>query len=666
MHRKYIIIVLLWVLFCFSFVNCYSFDYQESLDKNVIKDYRIQVAQLNDREKIEKYNDLIAKWIDAIDKKDYRNAVNYLEQAKKYVDNNDITNLDNALWMAYFYLWADYYEKKDYSNSMYYYKQSLDINTNEASTLFNIWLCYMNLWNYKEALKYLKDARKYSNDKDIDARIDEIFDYVESRATQKTNDEHNYQQYYLSGLNIYNARDKLPTTTYQVVIAVVDDWVNINLEDLKWKIWTNKKEIPWNEIDDDNNWYIDDYHWWNFFWKNNSITPVGDHWTMIAEIIASITNNSIWIAWIVPNVLIMPLRVSNSDWKSVNFDIIEAIDYAINNWANIINLSLWWELFEYSDSYDDVIQKAHDEWIIVIISAWNWDERYDKKIWVNTSITKLSPVCNEKDKKTIIWVGALNKSWNISKWSNYWDCVDFYAYWEEIFYPEIHEDWSYELWDWTSFSAPMIAWIIWLWYNRFWKINPEVVYAALESSATNNIIDAVKYLDNLSANFWELKTAVSWMYKQWFTKHNNPQDFKYNRALRRDEAAKFFVSYAKNILGKRPDYTKIWCDFSDLDEAWSDLRNIVIESCQLWLFNGSNGKFRPWNSLTNAQAITVFMRMLHWYQDESWSHYANKYYLDAWNSWFIWWTALGNKGNFDINATRWDVAIMLYRGWKSL
>jgi subtilisin family serine protease len=101
----------------------------------------------------------------------------------------------------------------------------------------------------------------------------------------------------LSGLNIYNARDKLQTTTYQVVIAVVDDWVNINLEDLKWKIWTNKKEIPWNGIDDDKNWYIDDYYWWNFFWKNNSITPVGDHWTMIAEIIASITNNSIWIAW---------------------------------------------------------------------------------------------------------------------------------------------------------------------------------------------------------------------------------------------------------------------------------------------------------------------------------------------------------------------------------
>ena len=77
MHRKYIIIVLLWVFFCFSFVNCYSLDYQESLDKNVIKDYRIQVAQLNDREKIEKYNDLIDKWIDDIDKKDYRNAVNY-------------------------------------------------------------------------------------------------------------------------------------------------------------------------------------------------------------------------------------------------------------------------------------------------------------------------------------------------------------------------------------------------------------------------------------------------------------------------------------------------------------------------------------------------------------------------------------------------------------
>ena len=38
----------------------------------------------------------------------------------------------------------------------------------------------------------------------------------------------------------------------------------INHEDLKGKIWTNKKEIPGNGIDDDGNGYVDDVHGWNF------------------------------------------------------------------------------------------------------------------------------------------------------------------------------------------------------------------------------------------------------------------------------------------------------------------------------------------------------------------------------------------------------------------
>ena len=34
--------------------------------------------------------------------------------------------------------------------------------------------------------------------------------------------------------------------------------------DLKNMIWTNKKEIPDNSIDDDHNGYVDDIHGWNF------------------------------------------------------------------------------------------------------------------------------------------------------------------------------------------------------------------------------------------------------------------------------------------------------------------------------------------------------------------------------------------------------------------
>ncbi len=50
----------------------------------------------------------------------------------------------------------------------------------------------------------------------------------------------------------------------KVIVAVLDSGVDIDHEDLKSVLWTNKKEIPGNGIDDDNNGYIDDVHGWNF------------------------------------------------------------------------------------------------------------------------------------------------------------------------------------------------------------------------------------------------------------------------------------------------------------------------------------------------------------------------------------------------------------------
>lgn len=50
----------------------------------------------------------------------------------------------------------------------------------------------------------------------------------------------------------------------KVVVGVVDSGVDIDHEDLKSVVWTNKKEIAGNGIDDDKNGYIDDIHGWNF------------------------------------------------------------------------------------------------------------------------------------------------------------------------------------------------------------------------------------------------------------------------------------------------------------------------------------------------------------------------------------------------------------------
>ena len=49
-----------------------------------------------------------------------------------------------------------------------------------------------------------------------------------------------------------------------VIVGVIDSGIDIEHEDLKEVVWTNKKEIAGNGKDDDNNGYVDDIHGWNF------------------------------------------------------------------------------------------------------------------------------------------------------------------------------------------------------------------------------------------------------------------------------------------------------------------------------------------------------------------------------------------------------------------
>ena len=49
-----------------------------------------------------------------------------------------------------------------------------------------------------------------------------------------------------------------------IIVAVIDSGIDIDHEDLDAVIWTNKKEIAGNGIDDDKNGYVDDIHGWNF------------------------------------------------------------------------------------------------------------------------------------------------------------------------------------------------------------------------------------------------------------------------------------------------------------------------------------------------------------------------------------------------------------------
>jgi subtilisin family serine protease len=49
-----------------------------------------------------------------------------------------------------------------------------------------------------------------------------------------------------------------------IIVAVLDGGVDSNHQDLQKLLWTNTREIPGNNIDDDHNGYVDDLHGWNF------------------------------------------------------------------------------------------------------------------------------------------------------------------------------------------------------------------------------------------------------------------------------------------------------------------------------------------------------------------------------------------------------------------
>ena len=50
----------------------------------------------------------------------------------------------------------------------------------------------------------------------------------------------------------------------EVVVAIIDSGVDTEHEDLDDVLWTNSDEVAGNDVDDDDNGYVDDVHGWNF------------------------------------------------------------------------------------------------------------------------------------------------------------------------------------------------------------------------------------------------------------------------------------------------------------------------------------------------------------------------------------------------------------------
>ncbi|MDZ8139422.1 MAG: S8 family peptidase [Nostoc sp. DedQUE04] len=153
-----------------------------------------------------------------------------------------------------------------------------------------------------------------------------------------------------------------------VVVAVVDTGVDYNHEDLKNNIWTNSKEIAGNGIDDDGNGYIDDNYGWNFADQNNNTLDDNGHGTHVSGTIAG-ENNNYGVTGIAYDAKIMPVKALDSSGSGSYSSISKGIRYAVDNGANVINLSLGGG--SSNRTLESAINYASSKGVIVVMAAGN-------------------------------------------------------------------------------------------------------------------------------------------------------------------------------------------------------------------------------------------------------------------------------------------------------
>jgi hypothetical protein len=241
------------------------------------------------------------------------------------------------------------------------------------------------------------------------------------------------KQWYLKKIKVQEAWDKTRESP-EVVVAVLDSGVDINNPDLKDNLWTNQKELEGNKIDDDHNGFIDDIHGWDFV--NNvpdpspkfkaGFTEAGIiHGTVITGIIAASGNNASGVTGVTWRAQIMPLKVLDDKGEGTVASVIKGIDYAINNGADIINLSFVGDGF--SQALDDAIRRAYNAGIIVVAAAGN-----EEKDGAGRSLddAPLYPACNDgvNGENMVIGVAATDEMDQKAEFSGYGlKCIDIAA-----------------------------------------------------------------------------------------------------------------------------------------------------------------------------------------------------------------------------------------------
>jgi len=422
----------------------------------------------------------------------------------------------------------------------------------------------------------------YVPEKELDGFIKKLeqdpdIEYVEPnyiyRIALLPSDLYLNSQWYLKKIKAIEAWDEVRDNP-ELVIAVIDSGVQISHPDLKDNIWRNLMDAPGNKIDDDKNGYIDDINGWNFvdntanpaprFSENYSENGIM-HGTVVAGAIAAVGNNATGVSGVAWRAKIMPLKVLSDAGEGEVKNVVRAIDYAINNGADIINLSFVG--FDYSKSLESAIKRAYDAGILVVAAAGNEQgEGYGYSL----DATPLYPACydGKNGENMVIGVAATDTLDQKASFSSYgFKCVDISAPGVSIYSTAVYapdkkindkplNKYYDGYWSGTSMAAPLVSGALALIEKANPLMNRQEVLDTLINSTDNINRLNPSYLGQLGSGRLNVEKAVD-SAKAKLAGRMTKLIFTPNKGRRSDisladsngKIESNFLAYSENFLG---------------------------------------------------------------------------------------------------------------------
>ncbi|MDX1941332.1 MAG: S8 family peptidase [Saprospiraceae bacterium] len=210
------------------------------------------------------------------------------------------------------------------------------------------------------------------------------------------------------------------------------------------------------------------------YYGNNDVRgPDAMHGTHVAGIIGAARDNGIGINGIAANVRIMSVRTV-PDGDERDKDVANAIIYAVDNGASVINMSFGKGESPNKEAVDKAVKYALKNDVLIVQAAGNDAQENDYMNTFPNDKFKKKSLFGPKYADNWITVGALNWDKDAAKFSNFsGENVDVFAPGTEIY--STVPDSKYEISQGTSMASPVVAGVAATLRAYFPKLNAKQV-----------------------------------------------------------------------------------------------------------------------------------------------------------------------------------------------